>query len=150
MRDRILVVAKATYLEAVRDRVLLVSVAFSVGMALFSRVLGWLSLEDTLKMVQDFSLVLTLGIAVVFVACLFALNAILVHRDRAIAAAVAPRAPSRMERALGRSDRAISGRCRSARFRSASTSSSASVSVGGNCGGRIASAGIRGRPEASR
>jgi ABC-type transport system involved in multi-copper enzyme maturation permease subunit len=50
------VVAKATFLEAVRDRVLLVSVAFAVGMMLFSRVLGWLSLEDTLKMVQDFSL----------------------------------------------------------------------------------------------
>lgn len=49
-------VARATFLEAVRDRVLLVSVAFAVGLALFSRVLGWLSLEDTLKMVQDFSL----------------------------------------------------------------------------------------------
>ena len=56
MRDTVGIVAKATFLEAVRDRVLLVSAAFAVGMMLFSRVLGWLSLEDTLKMVQDFSL----------------------------------------------------------------------------------------------
>lgn len=56
MRDRIGVVAKGTFLEAVRDRVLLVSAAFAIGMMLFSRVLGWLSLEDTLKMIQDFSL----------------------------------------------------------------------------------------------
>lgn len=56
MRDRIAVVARATFLEAVRDRVLFVAVAFALGLALFSRVLGWLSIEDTLKMVQDFSL----------------------------------------------------------------------------------------------
>lgn len=56
MRDRVAVVARATFLEAVRDRVLLVSAAFAIGMMLFSRVLGWLSLEDTLKMIQDFSL----------------------------------------------------------------------------------------------
>jgi len=56
MRDRIGVVAKATFLEAVRDRVLLVSVAFAIGLMLFSRVLGWLSLEDTVKMIQDFGL----------------------------------------------------------------------------------------------
>lgn len=56
MMKTVSVVAKATFLEAVRDRVLLVSVAFAVALALFSRVLGWLSLEDTVKMVQDFSL----------------------------------------------------------------------------------------------
>jgi ABC-2 type transport system permease protein len=56
VRDRVAVVARATFLEAVRDRVLLISVAFAIGLVLFSRVLGWLSLEDTLKMVQDFSL----------------------------------------------------------------------------------------------
>lgn len=56
MRDRISVVARATFLEAVRDRVLLVSAAFAVGLILFSRVLGWLSIDDPLKMVQDFSL----------------------------------------------------------------------------------------------
>ena len=56
MRDRVAVVARATFLEAVRDRVLLVAFAFAIGMVLFSRVLGWLSLEDTLKMIQDFSL----------------------------------------------------------------------------------------------
>ena len=56
MRDRVAVVARATFLEAVRDRVLLVAFAFAIGMVLFSRVLGWLSLEDTVKMIQDFSL----------------------------------------------------------------------------------------------
>jgi ABC-type transport system involved in multi-copper enzyme maturation permease subunit len=56
MRDRVGVVAKATFLEAIRDRVLLVSAAFALALVLFSRVLGWLSLEDTIKMVQDFSL----------------------------------------------------------------------------------------------
>lgn len=56
MRDRVTVVAKATYLEAVRDRVLLVSVAFAIALMLFSRVLGWLSIEDTIKVVQDVGL----------------------------------------------------------------------------------------------
>lgn len=56
MRDRVAVVARATFLEAVRDRVLLVAFAFAIGLVLFSRVLGWLSLEDTVKMIQDFSL----------------------------------------------------------------------------------------------
>lgn len=56
MRDRIAVVARATFLEAVRDRVLLVAAGFAVALMLFSRVLGWLSIEDTAKMVADFSL----------------------------------------------------------------------------------------------
>jgi ABC-type transport system involved in multi-copper enzyme maturation permease subunit len=56
MRDRVLVLARASFLEAVRDRVLLVVALFTVGLVLFSRVLGWLSIEDDLKMVQDFSL----------------------------------------------------------------------------------------------
>jgi ABC-type transport system involved in multi-copper enzyme maturation permease subunit len=56
MRDRVAVVAKATFLEAVRDRVLLVSVAFAIALMLFSRVLGWLSIEDTVKVVQDVGL----------------------------------------------------------------------------------------------
>ncbi len=56
MRDRVLVLARATFLEAVRDRVLLVVGVFTLGVVLFSRVLGWLSIEDELKMVQDFSL----------------------------------------------------------------------------------------------
>jgi ABC-type transport system involved in multi-copper enzyme maturation permease subunit len=60
----VLVVARATFLEAGRDRGLLVSVAFAVALALFSRVLGWLSLEDTLKMVQDFSLTGLLVLAI--------------------------------------------------------------------------------------
>jgi ABC-type transport system involved in multi-copper enzyme maturation permease subunit len=56
MRDRVVVLARATFLEAVRDRVLLVVGVFTLGVVLFSRVLGWLSIEDELKMVQDFSL----------------------------------------------------------------------------------------------
>ena len=56
MRDRVVVLARAAYLEAVRDRVLLIAGVFTIGLVLFSRVLGWLSIEDDLKMVQDFSL----------------------------------------------------------------------------------------------
>ncbi|MBM4014475.1 MAG: ABC transporter permease [Planctomycetes bacterium] len=56
MRDRVVVLARATFVEAMRDRMLLVVALFALGMVLFSRVLGWLSIEDELKMVQDFSL----------------------------------------------------------------------------------------------
>jgi ABC-type transport system involved in multi-copper enzyme maturation permease subunit len=56
MTGRVTAVAAATFREAVRDKVLLVVVLFAAGMVLFSRVLGWLSVEDELKMVQDFSL----------------------------------------------------------------------------------------------
>ena len=56
MRDRVGVVASATYREAVRDRVLLIVLAFAAAMILGSRVLGWISVEDELKMVKDFSL----------------------------------------------------------------------------------------------
>jgi ABC-type transport system involved in multi-copper enzyme maturation permease subunit len=56
MRDRVAVLARATFLEAMRDKMLLVIALFAIGMVLFSRVLGWLSIEDELKMVQDFSL----------------------------------------------------------------------------------------------
>jgi ABC-type transport system involved in multi-copper enzyme maturation permease subunit len=56
MRDRVAVVASATFREAVRDRVLLIVLAFAAALILGSRVLGWLSIEDELKMVQDFSL----------------------------------------------------------------------------------------------
>lgn len=56
MITRVGVIALATFREAVRDRVLLVVVLFAVALMLFSRVLGWLSIEDPLKMVQDLSL----------------------------------------------------------------------------------------------
>lgn len=56
MNDRVMAVCSATFREAVRDKVLLTVVLFAVGMVLGSRVLGWLSIEDELKMVQDFSL----------------------------------------------------------------------------------------------
>ena len=56
MITRIRAIAVATFREAVRDRVLLIVLMFAIGMVLASRVLGWLSIEDPLKMVQDFSL----------------------------------------------------------------------------------------------
>lgn len=56
MRDRVVVLAHATFREAMRDKMLLVVALFAIGMVLFSRVLGWLSIEDEVKMVQDFSL----------------------------------------------------------------------------------------------
>jgi ABC-type transport system involved in multi-copper enzyme maturation permease subunit len=56
MRDRIGIVAGATFREAMRDRVLFVVLLFAVGVVLFSRVLGWLSIDDEMKMVEDFSL----------------------------------------------------------------------------------------------
>jgi len=39
-----------------RDRILFVVLLFAIGVVLFSRVLGWLSIDDELKMVEDFSL----------------------------------------------------------------------------------------------
>ncbi len=56
MRDCVFAIAGSTYREAVRDRVLWVVFVFAAGLVLFSRVLGWLSVEDDLKMLQDFSL----------------------------------------------------------------------------------------------
>src|SRR6185295_10188787 len=56
MRDRVAVVASATFREAVRDRVLFIVLAFAAALILGSRVLGWLSIEDELKMIQDWSL----------------------------------------------------------------------------------------------
>jgi ABC-type transport system involved in multi-copper enzyme maturation permease subunit len=56
VRDRIRVVAQATFLESVRDRVLLVVLVFAAALVLSSRVLGWLSIEDEQKMVMDASL----------------------------------------------------------------------------------------------
>jgi hydrophobe/amphiphile efflux-3 (HAE3) family protein len=53
-------------------------------------------------MVRDFSIVLSVGIAVVFVVCLFVLNAILYERDRRADGPVAPLGRSRVERTLGR------------------------------------------------
>jgi Cu-processing system permease protein len=56
MRNRVGVVASATFREAVRDRVLLIVLGFAVAFILGSRIVGWLSIEDELKMIQDFSL----------------------------------------------------------------------------------------------
>jgi len=56
LSQRVFAVARSTFKEAIRDRVLLVVLLFALLLVLFSRVLGWLSVEDELKMLQDFSL----------------------------------------------------------------------------------------------
>ena len=76
--------------------------------ALVAACLGFAALRySTVPMVRDFSLVLSVGIAVVFIVCLFVLNGILFHRDRNTRAVpVLDEAPSFMERALLRTYRA--------------------------------------------
>lgn len=70
--------------------------------ALVAACLGFAALRySTVPMVRDFSLVLSVGIAVVFVVCLFVLNGILFHRDRkTIAAPRLDEEPSFIERGL--------------------------------------------------
>jgi len=83
-----------------------------VGPALFTALvaacLGFAALRySAVPMLQDFSSVLSVGIAVVFIICLFVLNGVLVHRDRrrqGVAAGGEP--PSFIERVLARTYRA--------------------------------------------
>ena len=56
MRGQVFALARATFLEALRDRILLVVVLFAVAVMLTSRLLGWISIEDEIKMLLDFSL----------------------------------------------------------------------------------------------
>lgn len=78
-------------------------------LALAAALIGFAALRYSLvPMVQDFAVLLGLGIVVVFVVCLFGLNAILFLRDRdATRLTEATSAPSRVERALGRTFRAV-------------------------------------------
>lgn len=80
--------------------------------ALVAACLGFAALRySAVPMIRDFSLVLSLGIAVVFVVCLFVLNGILFHRDRKLTPATIPaRKDSFIERGLGRVNHAIVGR----------------------------------------
>lgn len=59
MYRKILPIAINTFREAVRDKVFYSILAFAVGMVLFSVLLGKLSLGETYKIVQDFSLAAT-------------------------------------------------------------------------------------------
>ena len=78
--------------------------------ALIAACLGFAALlYSTVPMVRDFSIILSLGIAVVFVVCLFVINAVLFHRDREGRTPVAEPI-SRMERVLDAQFRAIRGR----------------------------------------
>ena len=76
--------------------------------ALVAACLGFAALRySTVPMVRDFSLVLSVGIAVVFIVCLFVLNGILYHRDRnRLAAPPVDEEPSFIEKALLRTYRA--------------------------------------------
>ena len=75
--------------------------------ALIAACLGFAALRySEVPMVRDFSLVLSIGIGVVFVVCLFVLNGLLFHRDRAVTGAVPPQKESWVERFLAATNRA--------------------------------------------
>ncbi len=101
MSDRILVVARGTLLEAIRDRVLLIVVLFAAAMVLGSRVLGWLSIEDELKMVQDFSLT-GLSLQSLFLAMLVGAGSLAREMERRTVYTVLTRQCSRAEFILGK------------------------------------------------
>ena len=101
MIDRILVVARGTLLEAIRDRVLLIVVLFAAAMVLGSRVLGWLSIEDELKMVQDFSLT-GLSLQGLFLAMLVGAGSLAREMERRTVYTVLTRQCSRSEFILGK------------------------------------------------
>lgn len=84
----------------------------ALAVAAVAAILGFAALQySAVPMVQDFSIVLSIGIAVVFVSCLLALNAVLVHRDRGMRPPPpVPAAPSRIERLLGNLYNGMSGR----------------------------------------
>jgi Cu-processing system permease protein len=101
VRDRVGVVAGATFREAVRDRVLLVVVAFAAGLILASRVLGWLSIEDSEKMVKDFSLS-GISLLVAFLAMLVGAGSIAREVERRTVYTVLSRDCRRDEFVLGK------------------------------------------------
>lgn len=101
MIGRIRAIAGATFREAVRDRVLLIVVLFAIAMVLVSRVLGWLSIEDPLKMVVDFSLsgVSLLGL---FLAMLVGASSLSREVERRTVYSVLTRRATRTEFILGK------------------------------------------------
>lgn len=101
MISRIRAIAGATFREAVRDRVLLIVVLFAIAMVLASRVLGWLSIDDPLKMVQDISLsgVNLLGL---FLAMLVGASSLAREVERRTVYSVLTRGATRTEFILGK------------------------------------------------
>ncbi len=101
MNRRATAIALATFREAVRDKLLLLVVVFGVGMVLFSRVLGWLSVEDELKMVQDFSLS-GMSLLALFLAMLVGAGSLAREVERHTVYTVLTRTATRTEFILGK------------------------------------------------
>ena len=101
MRARTWAITVATFREAVRDRVLLLVVLFAVALVLFSRVLGWLSVEDELKMVQDFSLT-GMSLLSLFLAMLIGAGSLAREVERRTVYTVLTRTGTRTEFILGK------------------------------------------------
>jgi Cu-processing system permease protein len=101
MRNRVAVVAGGTFREAVRDRVLLIVLAFAGALILGSRVLGWISIEDEMKMVKDFSLT-GISLLVAFLAMLVGAGSIAREMERRTAYTVLSRDCGRGEFVLGK------------------------------------------------
>jgi ABC-type transport system involved in multi-copper enzyme maturation permease subunit len=101
MTTRTSAIAIATFREAVRDKLLLLVVVFAVGMVLFSRVLGWLSVEDELKMVQDFSLS-GMSVLALFLAMLVGAGSLAREVERRTVYTVLTRTATRTEFILGK------------------------------------------------
>jgi len=101
MSGRATAIAVATFREAVRDKLLLLVVVFAIGVVLFSRVLGWLSVEDELKMVQDFSLSM-MSLLALFLAMLVGASSLAREVERRTVYTVLTRTATRTEFILGK------------------------------------------------
>ena len=101
MSARVTAIAVATFKEALRDKLLLLVVVFAIGLVLFSRVLGWLSVEDEVKMVQDFSLT-GMSLLSLFLAMLVGANSLAREVERRTVYTVLTRTGTRMEFILGK------------------------------------------------
>ena len=101
MSTRIAAIAVATFKEALRDRLLVLVVVFAVAMVLFSRVLGWLSVEDEVKMVHDFSLT-GMSFLSLFLAMLVGASSLAREVERRTVYTVLTRTGTRTEFILGK------------------------------------------------
>lgn len=101
MKTAVAALARSTLLEALRDRVLCVVMVFALLLVLFSRVLGWLSVEDPLKMLQDFSLS-GMSLLGLFLAMLVGAMSLARDVERHTAATLLTRAVSRGQFILGK------------------------------------------------
>jgi len=101
MTARTAAIAVATFKEALRDRLLMLVVVFAIGLVLFSRVLGWLSVEDEVKMVQDFSLT-GMSLLSLFLAMLVGASSLAREVERRTVYTVLTRTGTRTEFILGK------------------------------------------------